>query len=195
MQLSGGEACTSVPMLYAHKLPGQTSSFAAKVSYHSVKECRRVLKWLLDSYDRYTFHFDKAWTKEEEKEFRQEANTALDTLRTIFCNRKGFKTRQSAIKTLARSNNQGQHSNLLSTMAGWYGELLHRNDQEDGVSFTFCESNTVRGLRAILDPLITPKYGYSVPSLWPLVKEVSVGVPSSRILLYLTLVDLPGMLQ
>ena len=160
-----------------------------------MQDCQKFLKRLLSSYNRFHFNPDKYWTPKKKTEYEQEANTAFATLRTLFCDKPEFETRQSTINTLARSHTKSGRSDLLSTMVRWYEESPREKSQKDDVKFTFCQSNTVGGLRAALDPLITPKYDYSVPSLLPLVEQVTVGDPSSKILLYLILVDLPGMFQ
>lgn len=179
-------------MLYVHKLLRQTTPFAAKILYLPVKNCQMRFKWLVGTYNRFTFNFDQDWTDEEKNKHRQEANTALATLRTLFCDKRQFESDEATIETLARTYKDGTLANLLGTMAGWYAERLHGKSQENDMSYSSCQGHTITELRAALDPLIMPKYDFDAPSLWPLVKEVFVGVPSSRVLKDLTLVDLPG---
>lgn len=179
-------------MLYGHKLPRQTTPFAAKVSYQPLKDCQMWFKWLIGTYNRFTFNFDPDWTDEEKNKYRQEANTALATLRTLFCDKRQFESHDLTVKTLARTFQTGTRPNLLGNMASWYAERLRGKSQEDDMSYTSCQGDTIAELRAALDPLITPKYDLDAPSLWPLVKEVFVGVPSSRVLQDLVMVDLPG---
>jgi hypothetical protein len=179
-------------MLYMHKLPRQTTPLAAKVSYQPLKDCQMLFKWLLGNYNRYTFNFDQDWSDEEKNKYLQEANTALAVLRTLFCDKRQFESHEYTVKTLARTFKDGTRAKLLDTMAGWYAERLRGKSQEDDMSYTSCQGDTIADLRAALDPLITPKYDFNTPSLWPLVKQVFVGVPSSRVLRNLTMVDLPG---
>ena len=194
--MSAGEACTSVPMLYMHELPDQTAHFAAKVSYYPVKECHCLFRWLLNSYNRWNFKYNQEWTDEEKKKYRDEANTASFTLRALFCDKGQFDTQQSTIDTLAKNYTQGERSTiLLDIMAKWYEERVHGVSQEDGMPYKVCQGNTATELRDILDPLITPKHVYDEFLLWPLVKQVAVGAPSSGILWDLTMVDLPGLFK
>jgi len=179
-------------MLYMHELPDQTAPFAAKVSYYPVGECHWWFRCLLFSYNRWVFKFNQDWSDEEKNKYRQEANTASVILRALFCDKSQFETQASTVETLAQNYVQGQHSPLPDIMAKWYEERLHGVSQEDGMPYTSCQGSTVTELRDILDPLITPKHVCDKPLLWPLVKQVTVGVPSSRILRDLTLVDLPG---
>jgi hypothetical protein len=166
-------------MLYSNKLPRQTTSFAAKVSYYPVRDCQGWFKWLLGTYYRYTFKFDQDWTDDERNKYLQEANTALATLRTLFCDKSKFESHDATVKTLAQSFQEGKSSNLLGIMASWYAERLRGKSEEDDMSFTFCQGDTVAEMRAGLDPLITPKY--------------DIDVPSSRALRNVIIVDLPGM--
>ena len=179
-------------MLYMHELPDQTAPFAAKVSYYPVEECHWWFKWLLNSYNRWVFKYNQDWTDEEKNKYRQEANTASITLRALFCDKSQFETQQSTVETLAKNYTQGGRSTLLDIMAKWYKERVHGVSQEDGMPYKICQGSTVTELRDNLDPLITPKHVCNEPLLWPLVKQVAVGVPSSRILRDLTMVDLPG---
>ena len=180
-------------MLYVHELTDQTAPFAAKVSYFPVKECHWFFRWLLSSYNRYAFKFNDEWTDEEKNKYRQEANTALSTLRALFCDKSQFETQSSTVETLAQNHVKGD--SLLNTMAGWYEELLQGIKQEDGMPYAFRQGSTVTELRDMVDPMITPKSVCNEPLMWPLVKQVAVGVPSSRILRDLTMVDLPGMFK
>lgn len=180
-------------MVFKHKLMGQTLPFAAKTTYCSTKKCRDFLRCQLANYDRFTFKFDKDWTESEEQEFRQRANTAVTNFRTLFCDKSRFESPGVTVKTLARNYSKKGHHDLLDKMAGWYKERLRGQRMEDDASFTFCQGNTAVELRSILDPLITPHHACDTPSLWPLVKEVQIGIPSSRVLRYLTIHDLPGM--
>lgn len=182
-------------MLYMHQLSDQTASFAAKVSYYPVAECRWWFKWLLSSYNRWVFKYNQEWTDEEKNKYRQDASTALGTLRALFCDKSQFESQALAVETLAKNYTGGEYSPLVNIMAKWYEERLHGVSQEDGMPYTFCQGGTVSELRDILDPLITPKHVCDKPLLWPLVKQVTVGVPSSRILRDLTMVDLPGTFQ
>lgn len=180
-------------MIYMHNLSGQTVPFAAKAVYYSLPRCRGLLKHQLNNYNRYTFKFDEDWTKEEENKYLQEAMTATATLQALFCDKTEFASTRSTIKTLDKGYKRGDPSRLLNMMIVWYTDRLRGKNQEDGTSYTSCEANTAAELHRALDPLITPRHAYDMPSLWPLVEKVYVGVPASRVLRHLTIVDLPGM--
>lgn len=182
-------------MIYMHKLPGQTSNFAAKILYQPVAKCRSCLKELLKDYNCYTFEPDKEWTKDEETQYRLKSKTAFAAFRALFCDKAQFESPRSAIETLSRSYKSGRASILLGTMTGWYADRIRGKTQEDDASYTFREGHTAADLHQALDPLIMPRPASDVPMLWPLVKEVYVGAPSSRVLRHLTTVDLPGTLK
>jgi hypothetical protein len=182
-------------MLYAHKLQGQTKPFAAKVIYTSLKECRCILKHQLKNYNRHTFNFDEEWTTEEANEYLQEADTARAVFQTLFCDKAPFESPRSTTATLLKNHKLGNSTKLLDLMMSWYMERLRGKAEENNASYTFCEGSTVAEFHQALDPLTTPQHGYAAPSLWPLVSEVVVGVPSSRVLRSLNIVDLPGTLR
>lgn len=190
--MSAGEACTSVPMVYTHELAGQTLPYAAKISYIPLTECRDFLTSQLESYNLYTFKFNLDWDDKEKNKWFQESDTALSAFQTLFCDRPEFKTSEAAIETLTQSYRSGRSWSLLNMMVEWYKERLDEACQGQNASHAFCEGGTVAEMRAKLDPLITPTCVYDVATLWPLVKEVHVGVPSSRVLRHMTIADLPG---
>jgi hypothetical protein len=181
-------------MVYQHKLSDQTQSYAAKIWYLPVAKCRDFLDEQLENYDRYMLKFDKNWTQSEKAEYERLKDTAENTFRALFCDRGEFESEGETIRTLAKSHVEGQRRNLVDTMVLWYKERLRGRSTEGGTSYTFLQGSTTAELRSFLDPLITPRTGFDEPSLWPLVEEVQVGVPSSRVLRYLTIHDLPGML-
>lgn len=180
-------------MVYEHKLPDQTQKFAAKTSYYPLAKCREFLEEQLGNYNRYTFMFDKYWTDSEKDEYHQAAETAALTFRTLFCNETQFESPGETTRTLNQTYSNRTHEGLLDTMTDWCAVRLRDKSQEDDTSYTFCEGSSAAELRDLLDPLITPKHACDEPSLWPLVTEVQVGVPGSKVLRHLTIHDLPGI--
>lgn len=180
-------------MVYKHKLSGQTLPYAAKILYYSTAKCREVLNEQIEHYNRFTFNFDQTWTESEKIEYQQAADTAEHTFRALFCDESEFESECATTMTLSKTCTSAKQEELIDTMVVWYTERLRGIAKEDDTSYTFLQGNTTAELRSVLDPLITPRHACDEPSLWPLVKEVQVGVPSSRLLRHLTIHDLPGM--
>jgi hypothetical protein len=175
-----------------HKLPGQEQPLAAKILYYPVSKCRELLEMLLEQYNLYMFNYDDEWTEVESNEYAQQAETAEVAFRRLFCDKQEFESPRALEDTLSRVYDEGDASDFIDKMTSWCEEHLRDHDKEDGASYTFCDGETVEDLNALLDPLIFSQHGLDVPSLSPLVEQVRIGVPASRVLCYVTLVDLPG---
>lgn len=176
-----------------HKLSSQATPFAAEIRYFTIDKSRALLKELLYNYNLYHFEADKDWTHNEKNEHSQQAETAKQTFRFLFCNKDEFSSPGAAAAALDKSYHSPKPSELLDTMTGWCEDHFSEYDEEEGAGYSFCEADTVAELHSLLDPLIFPSYSIDEPSLWPLVDNVCVGVPTSRVLKYVTLVDLPGI--
>jgi hypothetical protein len=191
-QVSAGESCTSVPTYYMHKLPWQTQKFAAEVRYYTVDKCRKLLEELLAHYNFFTFEDDEDWSSGQRSEYSQQADTAMQTFRTLFCDQAAFDSQSSAEEHLEHSYQDSDGSELLDRMATWCEGFFAQHPKEEGAAYTRYEMGTASELRYCIDPLTAPKHIEGQASLWPLVELVEMGVLSSRVLEYVTIVDLPG---
>jgi hypothetical protein len=174
-------------MLYMHKLPWQTSGYAAEIPYYTIPKCRELLEELLRQYNFYTFEQDLDWTNKQRNEYAQQASTAFQTFRTLFCDQDEFISQQAAEAQLSSSYENHCKDELLKEMVGWCEDFF-----EDGARYTRCEGRTMSQLRSQIDPLTAPNHFADESSLWPLVQKVCVGIPTSRVFQYIALVDLPG---
>jgi hypothetical protein len=190
--LSSGESCTSVPTVYMHKLPWQSLKYAAEISYYTIQQCRKLLNELLQQYNLYNFEIDEEWTSSQRSEYSQQADTAMATFRTLFRDQEEFETQRAAEYTLSHSYERDLTEELLRMMAVWCENFFVTYAKENDAGYTRCETDTVADLRAYIDPLTAPSHYHKEASLWPLVETVKVGVPSSRVLKWVSIVDLPG---
>lgn len=190
--MSAGESCTSVPMLYMHKLPWQKSGYAAEIQYYTIPKCRELLEESLRQYNFFAFEQDADWTNKQNNEYAQQASTAFQTFRTLFRDRVQFISQRAAESQLAWSYEQDSKEELLEEMIKWCEEFFEDFDKENDAGITRCEGRTMSELRDQIDPLTAPNHFADESSLWPLVQKVCVGIPSSRVFQYITLVDLPG---
>jgi hypothetical protein len=193
-QVSAGESCTSVPTYYMHKLPWQAQEFAAEIRYYTIDKCRKLLEELLTHYNFFTFEADEDWSSGQRSEYSQQADTAMSTFRTLFCEQAAFDSQSSAQERLDHSYQHTDGSELLDMMAAWCEVFFAQHEKKDGAAYTRCEVATASELRFCVDPLTAPKFSDDKALLWPLVELVEMGVPSSRVLQYVTIVDLPGKL-
>jgi hypothetical protein len=184
--------CPRAPAAIPCALHWQDLEFAAEVRYYNVEKCRKLLQGLLEQYNFYTFEKEEDWTTDQRSEYSQQAATALQTFRTLFCGWTEFGSQTVAESQLSYSYSNDRLQALLNKMIVWCKESFASHPQEDGAAFTRCTAKTASELRSQTDPLTAPFHSLDKPSLWPLVEFVHIGVPSSRILKYATLVDLPG---
>jgi len=193
-QVSAGESCTSVPTYYMHTLPWQSKKFAAEIRYYNTEKCRKLLEELLAHYNLFTFEDDEEWSSGQRSEYSQQADTAMQTFRTLFCEKAGFNCQRSTEEQLARSYQHSDGGELLDMMALWCEGFFAQHEKKEGAAYTRCEVATASELRSCIDPVTAPVYSEYHASLWPLVELVEMGVQASRVLHYVTIVDLPGKL-
>jgi hypothetical protein len=174
------------------KLPWQAQGFAAEIRYYTIDKCRRLLEELLGHYNLYNFEQDEDWSSSQRSEYSQQADTALQTFWTLFCGQEAFTTQASAEDQLELCYNNSEATELLDIMAMWCEGFFREHSKEEGAAYSRCEASTASDLRSCIDPLTMPRYSDGEASLWPLVELVQIGVPSSRVLEYVTIVDLPG---
>lgn len=175
-----------------HKLPWQKHSYAAEIRYFPIQKCSTLLAELIRQYNVFNFEFDRDWSSNIRNQYSQQADTAMRTFRTLFCNQASFESQGAAERQLAWSYEYNGQTELLDMMTEWCEEALKGHKQDDGASYTSFECDNVHHLRSVVDPLTAPNHSYQDPSLWPLVDHVCVGVSAPRILRYITIVDLPG---
>ncbi|GAB7327258.1 hypothetical protein MBLNU13_g11149t1 [Cladosporium sp. NU13] len=166
-ELSAGESVTSVPALYMHRLPGQKAAYAAEIQYYTISKC-----------------LGRA---------NSAASTAFQTFRTLFRDQAEFSSQGAAELHLSMRYKYGTQMELIETMVKWCESFFCDFDKQHGAGYTRCQGNTMSELRDQIDPLRAPNHFADKSSLWPLVEKVTVGIPSSQVLQYITIVDLPGI--
>lgn len=181
-----------MPTIYSERLSWQTQKVAAEIRYYIQVKCRELLEEMLENYNLLNFQSDETWDREHKHEYSQQADTARQIFRLFFCGRSGFESAQATESTLKSSFEKDGSSKLLDTMVVWCAAHFERFHKEDDAGYVYLEADTIQELREQVDPLLNPLYSFEKASLWPLVEFVQVGVPHSRVLQYVNLVDLPG---
>jgi hypothetical protein len=141
--LSAGESCTSVPTFYSHKLHWQTQPFAAELCYYTVEKCRKLLGELLRQYNLYNFEAEADWTSDQKSEYSQQAETAIQTFRTLFCDQDLFASQGDAEGSLADHYKNSNTDELLDLMESWCEDFFADFDIEDDAGYTQHEADTV----------------------------------------------------
>ncbi|KAM0714021.1 hypothetical protein Q7P37_010985 [Cladosporium fusiforme] len=183
-----GKSVTNVPAVYQGVFDNQKSKFAAKVFLRISKEFRELIDWLLNCYQRFKFNPENEVKTAEDWDVDMLGQSAVDTFVLLFCDLPGFGDYNEADKTLERDI-QSDRQMLLDTLCKRCRHLL-RKYQNGPQPHAYLEADTVAELHEHLDPFTTNKEG--AVALWPLVKHVCIGTSESRLLQWVSLVDLPG---
>jgi hypothetical protein len=126
----------------------------------------------IDNYNLWHFQTDKTWTDEQNSEYSQSADTAVQTFRTLFCNEPEFNSEDSTGSSL-ESNWKNSDGRLLRKMSHWCKR--HIRSADDGTSddsYKFFECSTTEELGDYVDKLTLPSEDYEEPALWPTVERV-----------------------
>ena len=192
MEVAAGESCTKVITLFIHKLRDQKKAFAAEIRYSDIGTCKALLQEQLDNFNRFCYHFDDGWLDEQKKDYERSSLTAMKTFRSLFCNRAEFESPRAAKEFLDRHRNAV--ATALDTFVAWSRELFAKYTTVDGAAVQRFEADTATELNEQLSPHVSEKHKFEQPELCHLVEIVQIGAPSSRILRYVSLADLPGEL-
>jgi GTPase SAR1 family protein len=187
--LSGGQSCTCVPTEYQDAFPGQTLDFAASFQYLQPEAVKRQLHEMIKQYNTFAFEADRDWNEDDRTSARNAHANALKLLRTLFNDQPSFKSKVATVEYMKAMYTQ---QDLLLDELATSCELKLKHTVRENYK-TYQEAKTLAKLRSRIDPLMNSIGTFDEPSLWPLLRHVSIGVRGSRVLEHVTLVDLPGI--
>jgi hypothetical protein len=187
--LSGGQSCTCVPTEYQDAFPKQQQDFAASFHYLKPDGVKLHLGEVVNDYNTYAFEAADDWDEDTRITAKKAYANALKILRTLFNDLEQFKSKVSTVEYMNAMD--AQRDSLLQNLANDCEEKLKLTTNRNYTSYH--ESSTRAKLRAKIDPLMNSTGTFEEPSLWPLLRHVSIGVRDSRVLRKVTLVDLPGI--
>jgi GTPase SAR1 family protein len=187
--LSGGQSCTCVPTEYQDAFIGQTLDFAASFHYLQPDGVKRQLHETIQKYNTFAFEADKDWEEEERTSAKRAHANALKVLRTLFDDSPSFESKKASVEYMKTM--YPQQDSLLDELARICEQKLKHTVQRNYK--TNYEAKTLAKLRSKIDPLMNSTGTFREPSLWPLLRHVTIGVRGSRVLEKVTLVDLPGI--
>ena len=191
-QMAGGQSCTYVGTEYESPFPGQTKKFAAKVEYFDIKAIEELLKRLLTDYNIWEFDRPEDCDDEEMQQLKRRSTTAFSTFRSLFCNQDEFESPRAGREYLESCYND-EFSDALGAFVVWCKELLEEKEADEADHTEYLDADSQQELLDQLDPLVSSNSRLEQPTLWPLVKNVKIGIEGPRILDYIILVDLPGI--
>ena len=193
--MSSGQSCTTVATEYRGALPGQLKDFAASVQYFDITQIQKMMQKLLEDYNLFAFEFDRDWDDDMRATNKRAMTGALKTFQVLFCDMPEFRTKTASVDYLKKAYTASVADNceILRVLVASCKEKLMAKTVTQGNHSEYCEASSRAKLREMVDPLMSSKTGSDIPALWPLIKQVIVGIRGSRILEGVTIVDLPGI--
>ncbi|KXT12589.1 hypothetical protein AC579_379 [Pseudocercospora musae] len=192
--LDTGESVTWVPMVYRRPFADQENRFAGRIEYLDLPD---IGKLLFDATrDWHFYHIEKPakLKADEEEELKRYADAALAIYRTVFCGTDDFSTEVKSAASLTRlcvskASARQRTTELIKQAEAVMMQLRSDNHVDPGSIDTASKEELHHWLDRHTDPLTT----IDVPSLWPFIKQVTIGVTGSRVLNSWTIADLPGL--
>lgn len=188
--LAGSKACTHVPATYESPFPGQTRRFAVKVDFFTHKEITKVMEMTVKSFYDYHDKNHEHLDKEEVANLRTAADTALETLRTLFCARDEFATPENETAFFGQASKDDERkASMITLFVQWCDELVS-SANVNGEDFH--QTDSEQELRNYIK-----RFAFGVPknkecSLWPIVKIIRESIAGIPMLKYVSLTDWPG---
>lgn len=126
--------------------------------------------------------------------FKRKMQNALKTFQVLFCDLDEFRNARVTKETLKNAHDDRSINILDMMLESCELKLKDKILPENGYGYAeYREASTRVKLREAVDPLISAKTNPDQPALWPLVKQVCIGVRGSRVLDGITIIDLPGI--
>jgi len=172
--MSGGQSCTSVPMIYCGATERQPKTYAAGIQYLDPDDIRRQISETISHYTTYAFEMDSDWDEDEKMAARAVHMNAETMLRTMFCNLPGFKNKSTIKKTLQNHHSLNQSDPPESLLLD---ELLQVCQEQLKGTATMdyrkqFSANSPAELKVAIDSYLTQPSKFTRPVFWPLIKEV-----------------------
>ncbi|KAK4889889.1 hypothetical protein LTR27_011402 [Elasticomyces elasticus] len=173
---------------------GRKFGHGCRIEYLASDNTMKLMKELVENHRLFHYEMTAKTPKKLKQRYQARAKVALDTLSCLFRHREEFSTVRAA-KSYLLANKHVDSKTLASTMASWCSDLLQLRAValEDGKLVEYHDSTSAQRLRKKIDVLLSASNKNNEPTLWPLVRIVSLGVAGSRLLQYITLADTPGI--
>lgn len=191
-QVSAGQSCTHVATEYQGPFDEQETKFAAFIEFFDEDQIRAQVEKLLQDYNTWNFERPDDMDQEEEQDLKSQASTAFDTFRSLFCDRQEMSSIDAATDFLD-SLYMDTEANAADMLCSWCGDLLEGFEDVEGEYWQRIDMDEQADFQDAVSPLMFSTSVYAEPALWPLVRQVQIGIQGSRVLQHVSLVDLPGM--
>lgn len=196
-----GSACTCVITEYRQASQTQVQLFHAEIELFSMEEIRTMLRGHLEAYYEYHFNLQDEISKDELEIAELDAGTALKVFQALFADREEFRGQDRAQDYL-RTAESSSDMTIISDFMVWMVNLISQIGGDDGTVYRSSDTTEDLGFKLEsfvgMNPILENENGETLealPSLWPIVKIVRVGLQSHFLSQGLIIADLPGMLQ
>ena len=196
-----GGACTCVITEYRQASQAQAQTYNAEIELFNMEDITKMMTGHLEAYYEYHFNRQDEISEDELETAELDAGTALKIFQALFADREEFRSQERARNFLETAKSSSD-SAILSKFEVWIANLISLIGAEGGIVHR--SSDTTEDLAIKLEafvgmnPILEDENGETfeaVPSLWPIVKIVRVGLQSHFLRQGLVIADLPGMLH
>ena len=196
-----GSACTCVITEYRQASKTQVQPFHAEIELFNMEEIRKMMREHLEAYYGYHFNRQDEVSEDELDTAELDAGTALKVFQALFADREEFRGQDRA-QNFLRTAKSSSDSAILSELVAWIENLISLIGGEGGIVHRSSDTTedlalkleTFVGINSILENE-NGETLEALPSLWPIVKIVRVGLQSHFLSQGLVIADLPGMLH
>jgi hypothetical protein len=179
--------------LYQSARPDQRKKFSASIEYFDLQTVSTILVGCLNDWASWRFDDKTGWDNELKEQCQRRADTCMSTFRALFCESDRFQDVESATICLDSFVQDGLGmSEKIKVYVDLAKLFLEPKKREDGY-IDYFEMDNQQDLRETIDPLLMENMTYDESTLWPLVKQVTIGIHGSKVLDRHTIADLPGI--
>ena len=166
-----------------------------------MEEIRKMMREHLEAYYGYHLNRQDEVSEDELETAELDAGTALKVFQALFADREEFRGQDRA-QNFLRTAKSSSDSAILSDLVAWTENLISLIGGEGGIVHRSSDTTedlalkleTFVGINSILENE-NGETLEALPSLWPIVKIVRVGLQSHFLSQGLVIADLPGMLH
>ncbi len=186
---------------YRQAFQTQVQPFHAEIELFNMEETRQMLREHLEAYYEYHFNRQDELEGDDLEAAELDAGTALKVFQALFADQEEFRSQDRA-QNFLRTAKSPSDSAILSKFVAWIEHLISQVGGENGIVHR--SSDTTENLAFKLEtfvgmnPILEDENGETLealPSLWPIVEIVRVGLQSHFLSQGLVIADLPGMLH
>lgn len=169
----------------------------AEIRFYGLGKIRTIIQHEFRAYYNYSIADIDNKDQETREELSACQETALETFKALFANRDEFRN-EEAIECFFSTAKSAEDNDILHILQKWVEMTMVEYEADNGL---LClNAHTGEELAGKVEPFANTctdvdDKGRPIPSLWPLVKIIRVGLQSRLLRQGLVIADLPGRRQ